>query len=61
VRSPGAGKLVDAWQRFRDTDAGLPKSSSMQMIAWVLLALWALGTAVLFAVEGSKFEMLGLF
>jgi hypothetical protein len=33
----------------------------MQMVAWVLLGLWALGTAVLFAVGGSKFGMLGLF
>jgi len=33
----------------------------MQIVAWVLLGLWALGTAVLFAVDGSKFGMLGLF
>jgi hypothetical protein len=33
----------------------------MQIVAWVLLGLWVLGTAVLFAVDGSKFGMLGLF
>jgi hypothetical protein len=33
----------------------------MHILAWVLLGFWALGTAVLFAVDGSKFGMLSIF
>jgi hypothetical protein len=33
----------------------------MQIVAWVLLGLWALGTLVVFAVDGSQFQMLGVF
>jgi hypothetical protein len=33
----------------------------MQIGAWVLLGLWALGTAVVLAVDGSQFGMLGIF
>jgi len=54
-------KLVLGRLTYRLDRAGSLKVPSMQIVAWVLLGLWALGTAVLFAVDGSKFGMLGLF
>ena len=57
----GTKKLVLGRLTYRLDRAGSLKVPSMQIVAWVLLGLWALGTAVLFAVDGSKFGMLGLF
>jgi hypothetical protein len=57
----GAIKLVLDRLRYRVDHAGIPKVLSMQIVAWVLLGVWVLGTAVVLAVDASQFHMLGIF
>ena len=54
-------KLVLGQLTYRLDQAGLPKVLGMQIVAWVLLSIWALGTVVVLALDASQFRMLGIF